>query len=66
MRSLFAPLGLGLVLGLVGCGGRGAGRDAEADSHGVGATCQSSADCAESLFCNSDPVDHLLDQRSMH
>jgi hypothetical protein len=63
MRSLTAPLGLFFALGLIGCSGGGKGQSATVDPHGVGAPCQSSTDCAAPLFCNSDPVNHLLDQQ---
>jgi hypothetical protein len=63
MRSLFAPLGLVFALGFIGCSAGGGGPSAAVDAHGVGAPCQSSADCEAPLFCNSDPVNHLLDQQ---
>jgi len=60
MHSPFAPLGLIFVLGFIGCSDGGG---ATVDPHGVGARCQSSTDCAAPLFCNSDPVDHVLDHQ---
>ena len=60
MRSLFAPFGFAFALCFIGCSGSDdAGNGAVFDVHGVGAPCESSADCLAPLFCNSDPVKHL-------
>jgi len=64
MRTIIAAFGLAFATGLVGCSGGDSGRtDGGIDAHGLGAPCQSSADCAAPLFCNYDPVKHLLDQQ---
>jgi len=61
MRFPSFRLLLVLSLCLVACGS-GAGT-AALNAHGVGSLCQSDADCTSPLFCNVDPVGHVVDQQ---
>jgi hypothetical protein len=62
MRTLFPSLAFAFSMSFIGCSGDDSS-NVPVDPHGIGAPCRSSADCVAPLFCNSDPVGHLLDQQ---